>query len=88
MQELLEQLVKLKPLLIQGIHIVSFSSYYHLYHFLERVADDPWKVLVAVTLLNKTAGKVAIPVFWRIIERWPTPLDLSQGIYFLFLPVV
>ena len=88
MQELLrEQLVNCKPLLIQGIFFVSFSSYYHLFHFLERVADDPWKVLVAVTLLNKTAGKVAIPVFWKIIERWPTPLDLAQGICFPFLPV-
>ncbi|PPQ89412.1 hypothetical protein CVT25_002230 [Psilocybe cyanescens] len=45
----------------------------------EQVADDPWKLLVAVTLLNKTAGKLAIPVFHDIIKRWPTPFDLSQA---------
>ncbi|KAF9532063.1 DNA glycosylase [Crepidotus variabilis] len=44
----------------------------------EKVANDPWKLLIAVTLLNKTTGKLAIPVFWRLIERWPTPLLLSQ----------
>jgi len=50
----------------------------------ERVAYDPWKVLIAVTLLNKTAGKLAIPVFWRIMKRWPTALDLAYGIDFTF----
>ncbi|KAJ7189998.1 DNA glycosylase [Mycena pura] len=45
----------------------------------EAVADDPWKVLVAVTLLNKTAGKLAIPVFWDIMKTWPTPWALSQA---------
>ncbi|KAF7329568.1 hypothetical protein MKEN_00219700 [Mycena kentingensis (nom. inval.)] len=44
----------------------------------ERVASDPWKVLVAVTLLNKTAGKLALPVFWDMMTRWPTPFALSQ----------
>ncbi|KAJ3517376.1 hypothetical protein NLJ89_g548 [Agrocybe chaxingu] len=45
----------------------------------EQIADDPWKLLVAVTLLNKTAGKLAIPVFWDIIDRWSTPLELSRA---------
>ncbi|KAJ6503393.1 DNA glycosylase [Mycena vitilis] len=45
----------------------------------ETVADDPWKLLVAVTLLNKTAGKLAIPVFWVIMAAWPTPWALSQA---------
>jgi len=45
----------------------------------EKIADDSWKVLIAVTLLNKTTGKLAIPVFWTIVEKWPTPLHLSQG---------
>ncbi|KAF8973897.1 DNA glycosylase [Flammula alnicola] len=45
----------------------------------DRVAEDPWKLLVAVTLLNKTAGKLAIPTFWNIMAKWPTPLELSQA---------
>jgi methyl-CpG-binding domain protein 4 len=32
-----------------------------------------------VTLLNKTMGRVAIPVFWDIIKKWPTPWAMSQG---------
>lgn len=46
----------------------------------ECVADDPWKVLVAVMLLNKTAGRSAVPIFFTLIERWPTPAALSQGL--------
>ena len=39
-----------------------------------------------MTLLNKTAGRLAIPVFWKIIEKWPTPLDLAQGTDFSIHP--
>ncbi|KAH7921653.1 DNA glycosylase [Leucogyrophana mollusca] len=45
----------------------------------EQIADDPWKVLVAVMLLNKTTGKAAIPLFWKLIGRWGTPEELSQA---------
>ncbi|KAJ7181798.1 DNA glycosylase [Mycena crocata] len=45
----------------------------------ETVADDPWKLLVAVTLLNKTAGKLALPVFWQIMATWSTAWALSQA---------
>ncbi|CAK5280576.1 unnamed protein product [Mycena citricolor] len=45
----------------------------------ESCAENPWKLLVAVTLLNKTAGKLAIPVFDKILSRWPTPWLLSQA---------
>jgi methyl-CpG-binding domain protein 4 len=43
------------------------------------VADDPWKLLVAVTLLNKTSGRCAVPIFWTLIDRWPTPQSLAKG---------
>ncbi|KAH0590570.1 hypothetical protein H2248_000710 [Termitomyces sp. 'cryptogamus'] len=46
----------------------------------ESVAHDPWKLLIAVTLLNKTTGKLAIPVFKTIIAKWPTPWALSHAI--------
>jgi len=40
---------------------------------------DPWKLLVAVILLNKTAASVAIPAFNQILEQWPTASDLGQA---------
>ncbi|KAF8473751.1 DNA glycosylase [Russula ochroleuca] len=45
----------------------------------ERVADDPWKLLVAVTLLNKTSGRSAVPIFWTLINRWLTPESLAKA---------
>jgi len=45
----------------------------------EHVAHDPWKVLVAVTLLNKTAGKLAVPAFFKIMALWPTAQALARA---------
>ncbi|KIK98139.1 hypothetical protein PAXRUDRAFT_134817 [Paxillus rubicundulus Ve08.2h10] len=45
----------------------------------ESVRDDPWKVLIAVRLLNVTTGKAAIPVFCKIAFRWPAPQDLMNA---------
>ncbi|CAE6524377.1 unnamed protein product [Rhizoctonia solani] len=45
----------------------------------ERICSDPWKMIVATTLLNKTNGKAAIPIFWELIRRWPTPTALAQA---------
>ncbi|KAH7309401.1 hypothetical protein B0J17DRAFT_606296 [Rhizoctonia solani] len=45
----------------------------------ERVCNDPWKIIVATTLLNKTSGKAALPIFWELIKRWPTPKALAQA---------
>jgi hypothetical protein len=80
-----ERLLNAKPVLIQGL----FSSpatvcsptlpYTVLTPKLERVADDPWKLLVAVSLLNKTSGRSAVPIFWTLINRWPTPESLAKG---------
>ncbi|KAJ7235875.1 DNA glycosylase [Mycena haematopus] len=60
-----ERLIQLKPCLIQET--------------VANLNDGPWKLLVAVTLLNKTAGKLAIPVFWSIMAAWPTAWALSQA---------
>ncbi|KAI1787837.1 DNA glycosylase [Ganoderma leucocontextum] len=43
------------------------------------VSHSPWKVLIAVTLVNKTAGAKAIPVFFDIIQRWPNPAALADA---------
>ncbi|EED77012.1 predicted protein, partial [Postia placenta Mad-698-R] len=44
----------------------------------EYVAHDPWKLLVAVTLLNKTAGTHAVPVFLELMDAWATAHALAQ----------
>ncbi|KAH9941494.1 DNA glycosylase [Amylocystis lapponica] len=45
----------------------------------EYVAHDHWKVLIAVSLLNKTAGKHAVPAFFSIVDMWPTPQAMSEA---------
>ncbi|TFK52084.1 hypothetical protein OE88DRAFT_1658875 [Heliocybe sulcata] len=43
----------------------------------EHVNQDPWKLLVATMFLNKTAGRISIPIFWEVMKRWATPQELS-----------
>ena len=38
-------------------------------------------MLIATMLLNKTSGKVALPVFWYMVKRWPTPREFAEGGY-------
>ncbi|XP_059189887.1 methyl-CpG-binding domain protein 4 [Centropristis striata] len=38
----------------------------------ETLFHDPWKLLVATIFLNKTSGKMAIPVLWKFFDRYPT----------------
>ncbi|KAH9931794.1 DNA glycosylase [Fomitopsis serialis] len=59
----------------------SFNRLYRAKPILiqEHVADDPWKVLVAVTLLNKTAGVHGVPVFFALVEEWPTARALAYA---------
>lgn len=38
----------------------------------ERLADDPFRLLIATVFLNRTRGGVAIPVLYRVFERYPT----------------
>ncbi|KAM5147889.1 methyl-CpG-binding domain protein 4 isoform 2-T2 [Mantella aurantiaca] len=37
----------------------------------ETLFHDPWKLLLATIFLNKTSGKMAIPVLWSFLERYP-----------------
>ncbi|KAG2053836.1 DNA glycosylase [Suillus hirtellus] len=43
------------------------------------VSDNPWQLLIAVKLLNVTTGRYAIPVFWKLMDRWPTPRDMIEA---------
>ncbi|XP_053480580.1 methyl-CpG-binding domain protein 4 isoform X1 [Ictalurus furcatus] len=38
----------------------------------ETLFHDPWKLLVATIFLNRTSGKLAIPVLWQFFERYPS----------------
>ncbi|KAI9833492.1 MAG: hypothetical protein M1819_003650 [Sarea resinae] len=43
----------------------------------EKLAHDPFKLLVAVTFLNRTKGAQAIPVFYQLMGAYPTPAALA-----------
>ncbi|MCJ1455165.1 hypothetical protein MMC28_005519 [Mycoblastus sanguinarius] len=43
----------------------------------ERLSHDPFRLLIAVIFLNKTRGSVAMPVFYELMERYPTPAELA-----------
>ncbi|KAI0596248.1 hypothetical protein F4775DRAFT_594488 [Biscogniauxia sp. FL1348] len=45
----------------------------------EELAGDPFRLLVAVTFLIRTAGRTAIPVFRQLMSRYPTPSDLAKS---------
>jgi methyl-CpG-binding domain protein 4 len=45
----------------------------------EELASDPFQLIIAVTLLNKTRATVALPTFRSLVARWPTPAALSAA---------
>ncbi|KAF3806624.1 hypothetical protein GCG54_00004256 [Colletotrichum gloeosporioides] len=45
----------------------------------EEMAHEPFWLLVVVTYLVKTAGTLAIPTFYKIKEKYPTPAALAEA---------
>lgn len=45
----------------------------------ERLRHDPWRMLVATALLNKTTGRAANPIREEIFRRWPSAAALAEG---------
>ncbi|MCJ1286608.1 hypothetical protein MMC26_005954 [Xylographa opegraphella] len=45
----------------------------------ERLCHEPFRLLVAVMFLNKTRGKVALPVCYDLFARYPGPEDLANA---------
>lgn len=43
----------------------------------ERLAHDPFRLLIATIFLNKTPGERAMPIFYQLMSRYPTPSDLA-----------
>ena len=44
-----------------------------------RETDDPYQVLVAEVLLQRSRGTTVAKVFLRFVERWPTAEDLARA---------
>ncbi|KAK3069832.1 hypothetical protein LTR53_011537, partial [Teratosphaeriaceae sp. CCFEE 6253] len=45
----------------------------------EKLWQEPFWLLVAVTLLNRTTGRAAIPIFWDIKARYVSPQGLAAA---------
>lgn len=45
----------------------------------EEFAEDPFWLLIAVTFLIKTNGKLAIPMFYKVKERFPSPEHVADS---------
>ncbi|KAI2616600.1 DNA glycosylase [Hypoxylon sp. NC1633] len=45
----------------------------------EDLAADPFRLLIAVTFLRRVKGKQAIPVFYKLMSKYPTPRDLAEA---------
>lgn len=45
----------------------------------ERLAHDPFRLLIATIFLNKTPGERAMPIFYQLMSRYPTPADLAAA---------
>jgi len=43
----------------------------------ERLCHDPYRLLLATIFLNKTPGSRAMPIFYKLMERYPTPDKLA-----------
>lgn len=45
----------------------------------EELSSSPFRLLLAVTFLNKTKGKTAVPVYRQLMERYPTAKALASA---------
>ncbi|KAG2363784.1 DNA glycosylase [Suillus spraguei] len=80
--DLIGYIANAKPILIQGTsYPTCLNSISHLSQLVisAAVSNNPWKLLIAVKLLNVTTGRYAIPVFWKLMDRWPIPRDMIEA---------
>ena len=45
----------------------------------EEINYDPWKIFVCCIFCNLTKRVESEPYFWKVLDRWPTALDLSNA---------
>jgi methyl-CpG-binding domain protein 4 len=70
---------KSRPTFISSILPFPPLSAPHFGIMQERLAHDPFRLLIATIFLNKTPGARAMPVFYDLMVRYPTPLDLAHA---------
>ena len=51
----------------------------HRRSFPWRETDDPWRVLVAEVLLQRSRGKTVAKVYEELFRRWPNALSMSSA---------
>jgi A/G-specific adenine glycosylase len=51
----------------------------HRRSFPWRETDDPWRVLVAEVLLQRSRGKTVAKVYEELFRRWPDALSMSRA---------
>ena len=45
----------------------------------ERLCREPFRLLIATIFLNKTPGSRAMPIFYKLMEQYPTPETLAKA---------
>ncbi|WWC94171.1 hypothetical protein V866_001010 [Kwoniella sp. B9012] len=45
----------------------------------EKLRYNPWKMLIATSLLNKTSGRAVKPILEELLERYRTPQSLAEA---------
>ncbi|OCF74648.1 hypothetical protein I204_05028 [Kwoniella mangroviensis CBS 8886] len=45
----------------------------------EKLRYNPWKMLIATSLLNKTSGRAVKPILEELLDRYPTPQNLAEA---------
>ncbi|TEY40435.1 hypothetical protein BOTCAL_0431g00030 [Botryotinia calthae] len=73
-----ETLKKCPPGIISCIPFPPLSAP-HFGLIQEKLAHDPFRLLIAVTFLNRTHGKQAIPVFYTLMDQYPTPQSIVDA---------
>ncbi|KAI7208745.1 hypothetical protein KC333_g9015 [Hortaea werneckii] len=54
----------------------------------EKLHAEPFWLLIATTFLNQTSGRAAVPVFWALKNRFPTPGALAEAEYEVVLEMI
>ncbi|RMY72466.1 hypothetical protein D0863_04496 [Hortaea werneckii] len=54
----------------------------------EKLHKEPFWLLIATTFLNQTSGRAAVPVFWALKNRFPTPDALAEAEYEVVLEMI
>ncbi|KAL2072699.1 hypothetical protein VTL71DRAFT_12042 [Oculimacula yallundae] len=54
----------------------------------EKLAHNPFRLLIAVTFLIRTHGKHAIPVFYQLMEKYPSPEALVAADKADIVPII